>query len=322
VQEALHAAISWLLLCSRWNSASEPLWAEREKQLLMPSSSAETMPFEIKPTEQPSVLLEEVCAGNPAGIPKIVHPDMFVDQEGSTPRATGHEGAKKQPARLQGAKYLAINVFLAFHISAIAAWCMPIDSPLIPLCKNLVRPYFLWSELFQSWDMFAPTPKAANTYVEAIVVYKDDSRKTWRFPRMEQLGLTARCFKERYRELAENLQQDENNALLPDVARHIARLNRSPAIAVRMVVLIQKWSFIVPRTDGSNVPEPWEQQVLLGYGVQPEDFRCRWDLPLGPGMSSSLQNNRPHRSSCFGSCTVKWLSPLSDCSENCYDQTG
>src|SRR5215468_8727151 len=58
----------------------------------------------------------------------------------------------------QRAKCIAINVFLAFHILAATCWSMPIDSPLI-LCKNLVRPYFLWAGLFQSWDMFAQFPK-------------------------------------------------------------------------------------------------------------------------------------------------------------------
>jgi hypothetical protein len=174
---------------------------------------------------------------------------------------------------LQRAKYIAINAFLAFHILAIASWCIPIDSPLVPLCRNLVRPYFLGAGLFQSWDMFAPIPKAANTYIEAIVVYQDGSRKTWTFPRMEQLGLTEKYFKERYRKFAENLQRDENDALLRDAARYIARLNSNPAKPAKTVILIQKWSFIVPRKDASYVPEPWEQHMLLGYGVRPEDLQ-------------------------------------------------
>lgn len=90
---------------------------------------------------------------------------------------------------------------------------------------------------------------------------------------MEQLGLTEKYFKERYRKFAENLQRDENDALLPDVARHIGRLNSSPAKPATMVILIQRWSFIVPRPDGSYIPEPWEQHILLGYGVQPEDLK-------------------------------------------------
>lgn len=90
---------------------------------------------------------------------------------------------------------------------------------------------------------------------------------------MEKLGLTARYFKERYRKFEEGLQLNANDALLPDVARHIARANSLPSNPVKTVILVQKWSFIVPRQDGSYVPEPWDQNVLFGYGVRPEDLR-------------------------------------------------
>jgi hypothetical protein len=188
-------------------------------------------------------------------------------------RTTRPESAKRKVSRLQRLKYSVVNVFLVFHILAIACWCMPVDSPLILVGKNLVRPYFLWSGLFQSWDMFAPIPKGANTYIEAIVVYKDGSRSSWTFPRMEHLGLTQKLSKERYRKFADNLVRDDTDALLPDAARYIARMKSNPRNQVRTVLLIQKWSFIVPRADGSFVPEPWDQHVLLGYGVQPEDLK-------------------------------------------------
>jgi hypothetical protein len=184
-----------------------------------------------------------------------------------------HGTAKKRGSHARRLKGFAINLFIGFHLVAIACWCVPIDSPLIPLCKNLVRPYFLWAGLFQSWDMFAPVPKGANTYIEAILIYRDGSGKTWTYPRMEQMRLTEKLFKERYRKFADNLQCGELDELLADAARHIARSNSSPANPVKTVILTQKVSFIVPRSDGSYVPEPWQPHILLGYGVQPEDLR-------------------------------------------------
>jgi hypothetical protein len=181
----------------------------------------------------------------------------------------GDDGRK---SKLAVAQRVAINFFIAFHIAAIACWCLPIDSPLLPLGRNLVRPYFLWSGLFQSWDMFAPVPKLANTYIEAVIVYQDGSRRTWTLPRMEQLGLRDKYFKERYRKYAENLQREENEPLLADTARYIARQNSIPGKPVSTVILIQEWSAIILRADGSYAPEPWEQHVLLGYGVRPEDL--------------------------------------------------
>lgn len=90
---------------------------------------------------------------------------------------------------------------------------------------------------------------------------------------MDQLSLTTRYFEERYRKFEENLQRDENDALLPDVSRYIARANDLPSNPVKTVILVQKWSFIVPRSDGTYVPEPWNQHILFGYGVRPEDLR-------------------------------------------------
>jgi hypothetical protein len=171
------------------------------------------------------------------------------------------------------AKIVVINLFLAFHIVAITCWCVPLNLPLFPLCRKLVRPYFLWAGLFQTWDMFAPTPWGSNSYVEAVVIHKDGSRTTWSFPRMEQLSLTERYFKERYRKFSEVLQIEANDTLLPDVARRIARLNSTPAKPVKTIILIRRWSPIVPRADGSYQPEPWDQHVLLGYGVRPEDLQ-------------------------------------------------
>lgn len=175
--------------------------------------------------------------------------------------------------RLQRAKRVVINLFLGFHILSIACWCLPLDTPLITLCRNLVRPYFVWAGLFQSWDTFAPTPWSANSYVEAIIVYRDGSRKTWSFPRMEQLSVRDRYFKERYRKFAENLQNDKDDALWPDVARYIARANSTAATPAKTIILVQESSIITPGTQGSYRPEPWEQHVLYGYGVKPEDLQ-------------------------------------------------
>ena len=171
------------------------------------------------------------------------------------------------------AKRSVIHLFIASHLVAIAFWCVPLDSPLIPLCRDLVRPYFLWAGLFQSWDMFAPIPKGANTDIEAMLRYGDGSQKTWIFPRVEQMSLKEKLFKERYRKFADNLQRDELDELLPDAARRIARLNSSPGHPVRTVILVRRISFIVPRGNGVYVPEPWDSHILLGYGVRPEDLK-------------------------------------------------
>ena len=170
-------------------------------------------------------------------------------------------------------KRIAINIFLVFHILAITCWCIPFQIPGVRTARRFVRPYLLWSGLFQSWDMFAPTPKSANTYVEAQIRYKDGTEKVWTLPRMQSLGLTDKFIKERYRKFEDNLGDDANDAILTDVARHIARSQSTPGNPVKLVVLIYKWSFFAPDSNGSFVSQPWDQHVLLGYGVRPEDLK-------------------------------------------------
>jgi hypothetical protein len=183
------------------------------------------------------------------------------------------EKRPNHPKWITKAQITAINLFLIFHILAITAWAVPLNLPLLPQWRQLVRPYFLWAGLFQAWDMFAPMPWGSNSYLEAVIIYKDGSRKTWSFPRMEQLSLTDRYQKERYRKFSEVLQVENNDALWPDVARHIARLNSTPTNPAKTIILIRKFSPIVLRADGSYQPEPWDQHILLGYGVRPEDLQ-------------------------------------------------
>jgi hypothetical protein len=171
------------------------------------------------------------------------------------------------------ARRTAINAFLVFHIVSVACWCIPLTNPLVTTCRNLVRPYFLWSGLFQSWDMFSPSPKTINSYVEAIILYKDGNTRIWAFPRMDRISLTQRYFKERYRKFAENLKEDGNSALWQDAARFIARLNNSGQSPEKMVLLIRHWSDIVPQNDGSYTPAPWNAHVFYGYTVDPEDLK-------------------------------------------------
>jgi hypothetical protein len=181
----------------------------------------------------------------------------------------------KAPGRLplQRIKYIAINTFLLFHILAITCWCIPLDSPLIANFRDLVRPYMLWSGLFQGWDMFAPSPRNINSHLEVVVIYKDGRTQTWKFPRMEKLGFPERDFKERYRKFAENVQNDANSALWPDVARRIARLNGNASNPPALVLLVRYWSEIKPPgRGGAYHPEPWHANIFFEYTVRPNDL--------------------------------------------------
>jgi len=167
----------------------------------------------------------------------------------------------------------AISVLLLFHILAIVCWCVPLDSPLLAACRGVIRPYMAWSGLFQAWDTFAPNPKSINAYVVATVITRDGAIHTWDFPRMEQLSLTERYYKERYRKFAENLQDDRNAALWIDVARHLVRLHANLPHPPEIVMLIRHWSAIPPPANGHYRSEPPRAQIFFEYKVKPEDLK-------------------------------------------------
>jgi hypothetical protein len=168
-------------------------------------------------------------------------------------------------------KKIAISAFLLFHLIAITCWSLPIQSPLITAWKNTFRPYFVWSGLFQSWDMFAPTPKLTKGYVEALIIHKNGQVKTWKFPRMEQLSLFDRYWQERYRKYVEILRESNNGVLWPDAARHVAWLNRDGANPPEIVILVRHWSDIPAQL---NAPRPGEHvQIFYEYRVQAGDLQ-------------------------------------------------
>jgi hypothetical protein len=186
------------------------------------------------------------------------------------------EETRARPKNLYGMKkwqYITINTFLIFHILAISCWCMPLSSPFIGVCRDALRPYFVWSGLFQSWDMFSPQPKAGNSYLEALILYKDGSTKIWSFPRMEQLTLTEKYSKERYRKFVETLLDNKNADLWPDVARYVARLPEIREGQPQKVMLVAKWSDIVRQPDGTFTRAPWDENVFYSYDVKPEDLQ-------------------------------------------------
>jgi hypothetical protein len=168
---------------------------------------------------------------------------------------------------------IAINVFIVFHIFAITAWAIPFRSQFANDCRELVRPYLLWSGLFQAWDMFSPMPKATNTYLQAVIIYKDGSTQMWDFPRMELLTLAQKYSKERYRKFVEILLDQRNAALRPDVARYVARLPGIREKNPQQVWLMVKWSNILPNGDGTFTRTPLDQDVFFRYDVQPEDLQ-------------------------------------------------
>jgi len=174
---------------------------------------------------------------------------------------------------MQKYKKHAINLFLIFHLIAIVSWCLPFDVFPLNACRNLVRPYFLWTGLFQTWDMFAPAPKRTNSYLEAAVVYPDGTTDYWVFPTMDRLSLTQRYAKERYRKFEEYLPLNQNADLWPDVARYVAQHAASASKHPDTIELIINWSELALNPDGSFAVSPWQSRVFYRYSPEPDNFQ-------------------------------------------------
>jgi hypothetical protein len=168
-------------------------------------------------------------------------------------------------------KRIAINAFLVFHIVAITCWCVPLNSLLPARVKEAVRPYMLWTGLFQAWDMFAPEPPMLSIYLEAEITFRNGQTRVWKFPKMQELGYAERYYKERYRKFAnERLRLDDNARLWPDAARYIARLNHDPANPPATVQLARYWRDLAP--EGWRGLEPLHSFRFYTYRVQPGDL--------------------------------------------------
>lgn len=176
--------------------------------------------------------------------------------------------ALSRPARI------GITAFVAFNLFAVVAWCIPFDSPLIARCRDVARPYLIFTGLFQKWDMFAPDPSKLNNFVAAVVTYRNGESSLWTFPRMEHLGYVDKYFKERYRKYANDcLRLDTNAELWPDAARYIARLNRRPLNPPAAIDLVRYWSIVPPpAANGEEPPTLWSQHTFFRWIVAPGDL--------------------------------------------------
>ena len=172
-------------------------------------------------------------------------------------------------------KHVLISAFLLFHLVAFASWSLPVNSLLNNRLKAAIKPYMLWSGLFQTWQMFAPDPERVNSFVHAEITMRDGSTRLWSLGRMNEIGYVDRYFKERYRKFStEYLRIDEYSALWPDAARYIARANRSPSNPPVAVRLVRSWSEInPPGPNGEYQPAPWKQYTYFVYAPQPGDLQ-------------------------------------------------
>lgn len=118
-----------------------------------------------------------------------------------------------------------VSFFIFFHILVMVTSGLPDRSA---IGKNLLKE-LQWYQIFfgldQTWSMFAPNPTAVNSYLDAVITFKDGSTERWTFPRSSQMDDWDRFTGgERFRKYQqENLRSLEKTEMWFDLGRFLER---------------------------------------------------------------------------------------------------
>ena len=144
------------------------------------------------------------------------------------------------------------------------------SAPLNRMVRARLAPYVIPPGFGQQWDMFAPNPPLSNSLLEAEVTLADGSRTTWRFPRMNEMGLFERYRFERHRKWASERVVAGGRPPAPvadAAARYAARQVEVPGNRPTKVKLV-RYRSRTPSPRGPRLrphtepPRDWERHVL------------------------------------------------------------
>ena len=193
--------------------------------------------------------------------------------------------ADKKPARNASPW---VKAFVAIHLVSITMWSLPY--PKQPYMNGTAKLgvdasspssftrtfsetvtegvlYFNWKYLkgsplmyypgatgfWQYWDMFSPNPASIDLFLEADVVYRDGTKRRFKYPRIYDLSIPMKYVKERYRKFYENVNGDNQAYMRPAVAQRIALESfEDPANPPVQVVLIRHFDQVEPPGVQSN----------------------------------------------------------------------
>lgn len=168
-----------------------------------------------------------------------------------------------------------ISVFIIVYVSTVWCWLQPNT-----IWKNDVltatKPVVMFFGLYQNYQVFAPSVRSTNAYIDAEVYYPDGRIIMWQYPRMETLGIIDRMVKERYRKLGlDYIVWPENKKLWPDLARYVARSCTIDGATPVRIKLRRNISNVAPASEKLALDATPEVKTVefFDYQVQPADLR-------------------------------------------------
>ncbi len=136
---------------------------------------------------------------------------------------TDAPSADDEPTRLSETGRVLVSLFVIVTIAAMALSTLP-PSRLDDATEPYRRPITDATGLFQSWQLFAPNPRASTLQLEARLTYGDGKTATWQPPRGDRIIGVYRTF--RWRKWANNVMVDDNTRLHRTAALFVASRNR------------------------------------------------------------------------------------------------
>jgi hypothetical protein len=178
---------------------------------------------------------------------------------------------KEEVPLIHSFKQLLVMGFVLFHLVIILDCAIPLDFWPARQSRELVAPYMLSIGMTETWDTFAPRPKASEQYLKAIVITTNGNTKIYSFPRMEGMSWIMRYQKERYRKFAESILCPDCSVLWPDIERRVGRQESSATDPPDRVILVSFESPINPSIGLTGNDENAKPVVLSELSLGLED---------------------------------------------------
>lgn len=132
------------------------------------------------------------------------------------------------------------------YIVAVFFWSMPSGIPFASASNHFFGPALRFSGLWQSWDMFAPTPANEDVYVTVNARYPGGGVQTHNISQMSAMGYYERYSKERWRKWAsEYLRTEQNRSMWEPAARFFAKkYSTDYPTPISEIELVRHWKSI------------------------------------------------------------------------------
>lgn len=172
-----------------------------------------------------------------------------------------------------------LHLLIGAYIIGALMWSLPAELPLKTRTDAFVSPIFQRLGLWQNWQMFAPTPRNEDIYVDAMVQLADGRVLEVNLSRMSEMSLFDRYRKERWRKLLNDyIRSDEYHRYWPMTATWLARaISEQEQSAVTHLELWRHWRAARPGLLARTpVEEGWQQQKFFDYTI-----------PMNPAISTT-----------------------------------